>query len=186
MSKAGNDERWGLSIASLPANFDVRSDFMGQFRNTEEEALSETDNYTEPCRLLNDSSHEALKRNGRIRRASIEAGAGDEDFLPVVKLFAPDAMRTWLLTEISPDNPDQAFGLIDLEDGKPEMGTASLSALSAYRGPKDLPIERDIYFVADKPISVYAAIARHYGKIMTEGPTRMPDVVFPFDVSKGR
>ncbi|WP_432431077.1 DUF2958 domain-containing protein [Mesorhizobium loti] len=33
------------------------------------------------------------------------------EFVPVLKLFTPDAGATWLLTEIYPEHPDLAFGL---------------------------------------------------------------------------
>jgi hypothetical protein len=33
------------------------------------------------------------------------------------------------------------------------------------RGPLNLPVERDLYFVADKTISAYAAEARRLGYI---------------------
>jgi hypothetical protein len=35
------------------------------------------------------------------------------------------------------------------------------------RGPLGLPIEQDMHFVADKPISVYAEEARTHGPIVT-------------------
>jgi hypothetical protein len=35
------------------------------------------------------------------------------------------------------------------------------------RGPLGLPVERDMHFVADKPISAYAEEARTHGRIVT-------------------
>ena len=35
------------------------------------------------------------------------------------------------------------------------------------RGPLGLPVERDMHFVAAKPISVYAEDARTHGRIVT-------------------
>jgi Protein of unknown function (DUF2958) len=40
--------------------------------------------------------------------------ANNDDPIPVVKLFTPDAGATWLLTEIDSDDRDRAFGLSDL------------------------------------------------------------------------
>lgn len=95
-------------------------------------------------------------------------GATDKpghDPFPVVKLFTPDAGATWLLTEILPNTPDIAFGLCDLGLGCPEMGYVSLSELESLRGPLGLPVERDLHFVADRPLSVYATEARYTGRI---------------------
>ena len=87
------------------------------------------------------------------------------DFLPLVKLFTPDAGATWLLTEIDPDNHDRAFGLCDLGMGYPELGYVSLSELAALRGRLNLAVERDLYFMPVKTISAYADDARAAGTI---------------------
>ena len=86
---------------------------------------------------------------------------------PVVKLFTPDAGATWLLTEIDPDDDDQAFGLCDLGLGFPELGYVSLAELATVRGRLGLPVERDLHFKADKPLSAYAREARMAGRIVT-------------------
>jgi len=93
----------------------------------------------------------------------------DDDFdpPPVVKLLAPDAGATWLLTEIDPDDHDRAFGLCDLGQGFPELGYVSLATLQSVRGPLGLPVERDLYFRASKPISAYACEARLAERIVT-------------------
>lgn len=88
------------------------------------------------------------------------------DPLPVVKLFTPDAGATWLLTEIDPDDHDHAFGLCDLGLGYPELGYVSLAELVTVRGGLGLPVERDVHFIAGKPISVYAREARLMGRIV--------------------
>ena len=48
------------------------------------------------------------------------------DHKPVVKLFTPDAGRTWLLTEIDPDDPDRR-----LRPVRPWVSAVPNSALSA-------------------------------------------------------
>lgn len=88
------------------------------------------------------------------------------DHKPVVKLFTSDANATWLISEVDPDDPDRLFGLCDLGLGSPELGYVSLAKLNAVRGPLGLPIERDLNFVADKPLSAYADEARSKGRIM--------------------
>jgi hypothetical protein len=63
-----------------------------------------------------------FKTLSRARRPCRRQAIPVRDFQPVVKLFMPDADRTWLLTEIDPDNPDIAFGLCDLPSiGQPPM-----------------------------------------------------------------
>lgn len=116
-------------------------------------------------KLLTQSIHDALLRNGRLRRQFQEDGKAEPDFLPVVKLFTPDAGCTWLLTEIDPDEPDIAFGLCDVGFGCPELGSVSLSEIAALRGKLGLPVERDLHFCPTKTISAHAAEARAAGQI---------------------
>jgi len=89
----------------------------------------------------------------------------DIDPFPVVKLFSPDGAAIWLLTELDPRDCDIAFGLCDLGMGFPELGSVSLSEIAAVRGKMDLPIERDMHFTADRPLSAYADEARGHGAI---------------------
>lgn len=91
----------------------------------------------------------------------------DHDPLPVVKFFTPDAGATWLLTELDPDNPDIAFGLCDLGLGAPELGCVSLTELQSLRGRLGLPVERDVHFEAERPLSAYARLARAEQRIVT-------------------
>ena len=72
-----------------------------------------------------------------------------DDPLAVIKLFTPDSNWTWYITEYDPDQR-LAFGLaIGFEA---ELGYFSISELEESRGPKGLPIERDLNFIP-KPIS---------------------------------
>jgi hypothetical protein len=50
--------------------------------------------------------------------------------------------------------------------GEPELGYVSLLELATVRGKLGLPIERDLHFEADKPISAYADEARDRGSIV--------------------
>ena len=88
------------------------------------------------------------------------------DFMPVVKLFTPDANATWLLTEIDPDQNDLAFGLCDLGLGHPELGSVSLREIHQVRGKMNLPVERDLSFEADKTLSGYAKLSYQHRRIM--------------------
>ena len=114
--------------------------------------------------LLTDELKEQLLANGR-QQAAVRGTDAEIDFFPVVKLFTPDAGATWLLTEIDPDEPDLPFGLCDLGLGFPELGSVSLSELAALRGRLGLPVERDLHFVAKKPLSAYAEEASKAGHI---------------------
>src|SRR5690554_997843 len=109
--------------------------------------------------LLTKSIRELLLRNGSIQAALAEQGQEFADFIPVVKLFTPDAGCTWLLTELDPKDPDIAFGLCDLGMGCPELGMVRLSELESGRGWLGLPVERDQHFAGLHPLSVYARAA---------------------------
>jgi hypothetical protein len=111
--------------------------------------------------LITPEIRTALLANGEKTRAGL-----DHDPRPIVKLFTPDAGATWLLTELDPDEPDIAFGLCDLGLGFPELGTVSIAELEAVRGAFGLPVERDLFFEADKPLSTYADAARAAGHIV--------------------
>lgn len=116
-------------------------------------------------KLLTKDIRERLLANGRIRLQLQEDGRADADFIPVVKLFTPDAGCTWLLTELDPDDPDIAFGLCDLGMGFPELGSVSISELESIRGRLGLPVERDLHFAPTKTLSAYANDARARGAI---------------------
>jgi hypothetical protein len=100
-------------------------------------------------------------------RLLVNALADELDHFPVVKLFTPDASATWLITECDPDEPDRLFGLCDLGLNCPELGYVRLSEIKEIRGRLGLPVERDLHFVADRPISAYANDARAKGRIVT-------------------
>jgi hypothetical protein len=116
-------------------------------------------------KLLTADIRKQLLRNGRIRQQLELTSEAEPDFLPVVKLFTPDASCTWLLTEIDPDDPDIAFGLCDLGMGSPELDSVSLLELASVRGKLNLPVERDLYFTPTKTLSAYADEALAHGAI---------------------
>jgi len=111
--------------------------------------------------LITNVQRAQLLANGRAH-----AEGRDIDPRPVVKLFTPDARATWLLTELDPEDGDTAFGLCDLGLGMPELGSVRLSELASVRGPLGLPLERDLYFVAQRALSEYAQLARDNGSII--------------------
>src|ERR1039458_3605177 len=115
-----------------------------------------------------------LLENGRKNAARINDDGNTIDFHPVVKLFTPDAGFTWLLTEIDSENEDVAFGLCDLGMGCPELGSVSLSEITALRGKLGLPVERDLHFEAEKSLRAYADEARLLGRIKNPGAPPAP------------
>jgi len=100
--------------------------------------------------------------------ANGERSAADpaHDPAPVVKLFTPDSNCTWLLAELDPLDPEIGFGLCDLGQGFPELGSVRLSELESIRGPLGLRVERDFYFFGKRPLSAYADEARHARRIV--------------------
>ena len=92
----------------------------------------------------------------------------NEDFdpAPAVKLFMPDGGGTWLLASLDPGCPDIAFGLCDLGFGFPEMGSVRLSEIERARGALGLPVERDLHFIPDHPLTAYALNASRAGRIV--------------------
>ena len=106
-------------------------------------------------KLLTKAQNDKMLKNG------IRSNEEDNfDPQPVVKFFTPDGSATWLLTELDPDDNDIAFGLCDLGMGCPELGSVRISELTSARGPLGLPIEHDLYFTAEYPLSAYAKLAR--------------------------
>jgi hypothetical protein len=112
-------------------------------------------------KLFTEAQRRELLANGQ------RSAAGDQiDPLPAVKLFTPDAGATWLLSELDPEDPDRAFGLCDLGLGCPEIGYVSLTELASVRGWRGLPVERDLHFAADRPLSGYSAEAGRHRRIV--------------------
>jgi len=89
----------------------------------------------------------------------------DKDHYPAVKLFLPGTACTWLLTEIDHEYPTIAFGLCDLGVGFPELGSVSLTEIQEVKSLFYTTVERDLFFKAIYPISVYAETARIIGYI---------------------
>jgi len=99
-----------------------------------------------------------LAANGKATRAAQEAGKREPDHKPVVKVFNPYGGATWLLTESDPDEPDILFGLCDLGMGYAELGSVRRSEIEGIRiTALGLRLERDAWFTAEYPLSVYTA-----------------------------
>ena len=105
------------------------------------------------------------------RARLIANGKSRGDHVPVVKFFNPVGAATWLFSELDEDG-DILFGLCDLGFGCPEMGSASLSEITAVSLPFGLAIERDLCFEGRFPLTIYADAARVAGSI-TEDEARL-------------
>ena len=118
-------------------------------------------------KLFTKNIHDQLLANGR-KQNEAHGESEETDFHPVVKLFTPDGGCTWLLTELDPQDTDIAFGLCDLGMGCPELGTVRKSQLETGRGLMGMPIERDKFFKASHPLSVYTRAANQADRIVTD------------------
>lgn len=111
-------------------------------------------------KLLTKEIEEKLIKNFK---ENAEDGGGI-DHKPVVKFFGGGAC-TWLITEYEPESRIY-FGLCDVGLGFPELGYVSRDELEDVRFPPlNLPVERDMYFKADKTLSEYANKATKKGSI---------------------
>lgn len=105
------------------------------------------------------------ERTQLLANGAARAAGQSIDPLPVVRLFTPDAHATWLLAALDPADGDTAWGLIDLGIGMPELGTVKLSDLAGIVGPRQQPIQRDLYFRASRLLSAYVRLAQTDGSI---------------------
>ena len=117
-------------------------------------------------KLLTTEQHTQLLANGWLPRLASRTGTAF-DPQPVVKLFTPGAFSRWLLSEIDPNDHDRAYGLCDVGNGHPDFGYVRLRELEDLRGIRQDPVVRDLRFLADKPLSAYAGVARIRGLIIT-------------------
>ena len=99
----------------------------------------------------------------------LEAGRAhleDDELIPLVFLFQPDGPGVWLVAEIDADEPDLAYGLGDIGQGAPEIGTFSLTELTELKGRLGLAVERDLSFQPGRSLAEYARIAAAAGRIV--------------------
>ncbi|MBS0597130.1 MAG: DUF2958 domain-containing protein [Proteobacteria bacterium] len=111
--------------------------------------------------LTTDQERAQMLAHGRDRTAGLAI-----DPLPVVRLFTPDAHATWLLAALDPADNDTAWGIMDVGIGMPELGQIKLSDLASIVGPSRLPVLRDRYFKAVRPLSEYLRLAQENGSII--------------------
>lgn len=116
--------------------------------------------------LTTDLRHQ-LSANWIAGQENAEIGQAELEYAPVLKLFAPWAQATWLLTELN-EETGILFGLCDLGLGCAELGYVSLQELEELRGPVGLTIERDLHWTPKATLIVYAEAAWRQGRIVTQ------------------
>lgn len=79
------------------------------------------------------------------------------DKMVYLKFFTPDSNWTWYVIEGQPEDDDFIF-FGHVYGFEAEWGYFSLSELQSARGPRGLPIERDLYF---EPAPWSVVKARH-------------------------
>ena len=104
--------------------------------------------------FLTEQQREQMLLNGATR-ARGESSAP----YPVVKLYMPGTDMTWALTALDADG-EQAYGLIDVGTGFPELGDVSLSMLASLKGPGGLPMD----FLGDALESTLAILQFAFSK----------------------
>jgi len=109
--------------------------------------------------ILTDDQKAKLLANGRV---SAERG-GPQNHWPVIKLFVPNTRCVWLVTEIDPADQSVGFGLCDLGQGTPEMGSIDLAELV---DPADPLAKPDPKFQAQHPLFVYFKAAHAHRRIV--------------------
>ncbi len=104
---------------------------------------------------------------GRLLENGAEISDND-DHIPLLGLINPETGEIWLVSELSPEEPDCAFGLFHLKSDRPRMGYFALPHIRHAETPPGLCIRRNPTFSADLPLSVYARAARNAGRIVTD------------------
>ena len=111
--------------------------------------------------LITEDERRQLLAHGQARAAGQAI-----DPLPVVRLFTPDAHATWLLVSLDPADEDTAHGVMGVGIGMPDLGEIKLSDLASLVGPNKLPVRRDQYFKAVRPLSEYLRLAQENGSVV--------------------
>jgi hypothetical protein len=74
----------------------------------------------------------------------------------VAKFFNPTGSWSWYAMNQDPNDPDYLWGIV--KGNEVEMGSFSLSELSAFRGRFGLGIERDLHFKPRPAKEVWEAL----------------------------
>ena len=112
--------------------------------------------------ILTDEQMKKLIENGKKIKDEFEGK------IPVVAFlrFYNNPPSAWMLASVDPDNQDKAYGLMEIADGKPELGYVSLKELEEINNDTGKIDHEPMFLHADKlDIHEYARIARDIGQI---------------------
>ena len=115
--------------------------------------------------LITRQQRQQLLANGRAGREARRGGLAFDPF-PVVQLVSQDEWPRWLLSEIDPQNPDRAFGICDLGDAPPQLGTVSLRGVGVLKAVLGIDVRQPRGFIADLSVSEYLECLRVHGRII--------------------
>jgi hypothetical protein len=74
----------------------------------------------------------------------------------IAKIFNPYGRGRWYIMNSDPDEPDYLWGIVELFQGEPEVGSFSREELENIKvGAFKLPLERDLYFDETDAMEVY-------------------------------
>ena len=94
-------------------------------------------------RDLNNPAYVFIPEDMADKIPALYSTEDSEDPVAVLKYFTPDSSWTWYLTEYDPEQR-LAFGLVIGHER--ELGYFSFTELEVLRGPRGLPVERDLHF----------------------------------------
>jgi len=115
--------------------------------------------------FLTQEDYDRLPANGK-EQAMLSEREEWKDHVPVVLLSLPETGCRWLLTEVSPDDPEIAFGLCDLGLGFPEQGSVSLVELETLQNRHGQKVERNTSFRTDRSLGYFTDLAGKYRRIV--------------------
>lgn len=107
--------------------------------------------------------------------AQFPKGGSLEGQKVIAKVFNPYGRGRWYIMNSDPDEPDYLWGIVQLFDGEPEVGSFSREELENIKvGAFKLPLERDLYFDERDAMEVYNGLKsgktfEHGGEMDDEG-----------------
>lgn len=100
--------------------------------------------------------------------AQFPKGGNLEGQKVVAKVFNPYGRGRWYIMNSDPDDPDYLWGIVELFEGQPEVGSFSRSELENIKvGAFKLPLERDMYFDDTNAMEIYQGLKN--GKRYADG-----------------
>lgn len=77
----------------------------------------------------------------------------------IAKVFNPYGRGRWYIINSDPDDPDYLWGIVELFEGEPEVGSISRTELENIKvGAFKLPLERDLYFNEVNAMELYRGL----------------------------